>query len=663
MEENVVNYYSGNIGYYVMMKQKSELIDIRDAFFDELYEIARKDKNVIFLTADMGAWSLNRFRKDLPDQFINMGIAEQNMVSVATGLTLGGKSVFIYSIVPFVTERCFEQIKIDLGVMNVPVTIVGAGPGLTYSSDGPTHHSLEDISLIRTLPGFEILNPCDQISAKASARIAYKSASPVYVRLDKGIRPLIYDERTDLSKGIYQIKEGQDLLIMATGVMTHNALILKEKLKAHSIEAGVVDMFRIKPLNKEEILKVAKKVNAIITLEEHTLTGGIGSAIAELLTDEGLLIPIKRVGINEECCDHYGDRDWYHSYYGLDIETVCDKIVEYHIKQSDKSNKAKLTVNDFAELFGTTSDNLSQECCRLVSKYDFRYTRLSKEETGQIVLKILKKILSMNLSVSGSERQNQWEAGWQENFQNFLDNDYDLIELIPKYYRPNNILRLNKEYVRSESDMFEYNFFRVLRCWVSHKYLENVNCIFEFACGSGHNLPVLANLYPEKKLYGLDWAQSSVDIINKMSGKYGWKMEGRFFDMFSPDYTLDVEQNSAFVTFGGLEQLGENFESFVRFALAKSPILCVNIEPLYELYDPENLVDYLGMLFHEKRGYLANFLKHIYSLEQLGKIEIVDVRRICFGGMYHDGWSIVAWRPMSHVATGITDDYKSSEMK
>lgn len=165
-------------------------INIRDAFFDEVYTIAGGDKSVIFLTADMDAHSLGKFRKDLPSQYFNVGVAEQNMVSVAAGLALGGKKVFIYSVASFVTQRCYEQVKVDLCGMHLPVTLIGSGPGITYSSDGPTHHAVQDIANMRALPGITILSPADSSTAAAAARLAYRDKGTVYVRLDKGKLPL-----------------------------------------------------------------------------------------------------------------------------------------------------------------------------------------------------------------------------------------------------------------------------------------------------------------------------------------------------------------------------------------------------------------------------------------------------------------------------------------
>jgi len=174
------------------------VIDIRDAFFDELYEIASGDKNVMFLTADVGAWSLDRFKEDLPAQYINVGVAEQNLVSVAAGLALGGKKVFIYSIAAFIIQRCYEQIKIDLFQMRLPVTIIGSGPGLTYGSDGPTHHATNDIEIIRVLP-LTIITPSSPEEAKEAAVIGYQSKLPVYIRLGKssGKLPAAYGRYID----------------------------------------------------------------------------------------------------------------------------------------------------------------------------------------------------------------------------------------------------------------------------------------------------------------------------------------------------------------------------------------------------------------------------------------------------------------------------------
>jgi len=315
-----------------MTNDKAQIsnIDIRDAFFDELYVIAKNDRDVVFLTADMGAHSLNRFKKDLKKQYINVGVAEQNMVSVAAGLALGGKKVFIYTIIPFVTLRCYEQIQIDICSMNLPVAIIGAGPGFCYESDGPTHHGTKDISCMRALPKMTILNPSDSTMAKTCARAAYKSSRPIYIRIDKGRLPLIYDKKESFKAGIARIKKGKDLTIISTGTMVHKALEIEKLLSSHSISATILDLYRIKPLNVELLLSLLDKSRRIVTMEENSITGGIGSAVAEVLHDNKIKdILLKRIGILDEHCFECGSRESLHALYNLDTKGIKTSILDW----------------------------------------------------------------------------------------------------------------------------------------------------------------------------------------------------------------------------------------------------------------------------------------------------------------------------------------------
>ncbi|MGD2095818.1 MAG: transketolase C-terminal domain-containing protein [Phycisphaerales bacterium] len=304
-------------------------IDIRDALFDRIYDIAAKDKSLIFITADADTFSIKKYKKDLPEQFVNVGVAEQNMVAVAAGLALSNKRVFICSIIPFITLRCYEHIKVNICSMNLPVTIIGIGAGLSFSNDGPSHHAVCDVSVMRALPEITIFNPSDPIAASASVRIAYELCSPAYVRLDKGRIPTIYDNATDFSSGLSLLKPGSDLCIVSTGLMTHRALKVAEELSKHSIEAAVVDLYRIKPINAEMLLDVISQSKKIVTLEEHYVAGGIGSIIIEILTDKGVALPLKRIGISERTCPGYGNRDWMHSFYGLDTEGITEQILNW----------------------------------------------------------------------------------------------------------------------------------------------------------------------------------------------------------------------------------------------------------------------------------------------------------------------------------------------
>lgn len=305
-------------------------IDMRDAFFDTVFHLAENDRNVIFLTDDMGAYSLERFKEKLPDQFINIGIAEQNMISVAAGLCLGGKSVFAYGIAPFVTMRAFEQIKVDLCCMNLPVTIVCVGAGFSYGSDGPTHHATQDVAIMRTLPEMTILNPSDASMTKASAEFSYKNRGPVYVRVERGMLPELYDGReVDFTQGLAVLKKGTDLMIIATGIMVHKAFEIKEALSKYSIDAGIVDFYRIKPVNETLLLEIIDESKKIVTLEENSINGGIGSIVSEVITDNNRQVSLKRLAVQDVHCYRYGDREFLNTVSGLDTDSIIKKIRDW----------------------------------------------------------------------------------------------------------------------------------------------------------------------------------------------------------------------------------------------------------------------------------------------------------------------------------------------
>jgi transketolase len=311
------------------MRMKKNLT-MRDAFFNRLYELARKNRNIIVVSADMGAPGLDKFRKDLRSQFLNVGIAEANMVTVATGLALSGKKVFIYAIMPFVTSRCYEMIKIDLSLMNIPVTAVGVGAGFGYDDSGPTHHSTEDIAIMRALPNMTILCPSDSIMAARCADMSCAIAGPSYVRLDRHVQPIIYKRNDDFSEGISCLKRGEDICIISTGNMVHRAREVSDTLATSSIDAGVLDVYRIKPLNERLLLSYVKDSKRVVTIEEHLLNGGLGSLVAETLMDCGVTKPLKRFGVKDKYYYAYGGRGNIQKLCGLDADTVTREILEWY---------------------------------------------------------------------------------------------------------------------------------------------------------------------------------------------------------------------------------------------------------------------------------------------------------------------------------------------
>lgn len=632
------------------------MIDVRDAFFDELYQLAKNDANVVLMTADMGAFSLERLRKDFPDRFINVGISEQNLISAAAGLALSGKKVFVYAIIPFVTLRCLEQIKVDLCVMNLPVTIVGAGAGFTYSNDGPTHHAIEDVSIIRALPGITIFNPSEQMTAKAAAQQAYLATGPVYVRLDKGVWPVLHRADDGLSRGLAYIRKGSSVLVIATGCMTHVSLELADSMQGAGVNAGVVDLYRLKPV-PNELAEIAKEYDFVVTLEEHTLPGGMGSAVAELFADEGLMIPVKRLGIPDMYPHGYGDREWMKRGVGLDKDSLFSRIMlELHrisCGTMGNSMNVKVSISDvhslnisgFSSLLGVPEEEFNDEIRDFINSTDFDYVILDGADRENLLLQILNTIDSGKLSVSGPGKQVAWERGWSENLLEFERSGNDPKTLLPKFVRKGQVMRMQGSFILPSNPDFETAMVKVMRNVLFLKYFSGVHSVFEFGCGTGLNLLHLAQLFPEKPLYGLDWAESSCNIINQLAKAQGINLKGIKFDMFTPDSSLNLSAGDGVFTIGALEQLGTEFGPFLSFLREKSPAVCIHFETMNELYSESTLSDYLIKRYSDTRKYLDGFLAALIELEKTKSVEILQVQRT-FGGLYHEGYSFVVWRPL-----------------
>ena len=304
-------------------------VDVRDAFFEQLHRIATADSAVVVLTDDMGAFALDALKKLLPEQYFNVGIAEQNLISVAAGMAMSGLKPFVYGIANFVTLRCYEQIKVNLSAMNLPVTIVGSGPGYTYGSDGPTHHGIQDVAVMRALPNLSIYSPCDSVSTAAVARLAYEGDGPQYVRLEKGVLPVLYSGDEVFSNGFAVVESGVDTMILSAGRLVHNCKEVVRELGSRSIDSGCIDLFRIKPLDVTSLLSSIRHVKRLVTVEEHSVIGGIGSLMSDLLADAGLQIPLRRIGLSDAHQLEYGSRDWLLERSRLDLASLVNQIEEW----------------------------------------------------------------------------------------------------------------------------------------------------------------------------------------------------------------------------------------------------------------------------------------------------------------------------------------------
>jgi transketolase len=310
------------------MEAKEELQ--RDVFIQSVYEAAQKNRNIVFLCCDLGAKALDDFRVKLPDQCIHTGISEQNMIDMAAGLAQCGKIVYAYAMAPFATFRCFEQIKVALGAMKQPVTVVGVGVGYGYDDAGPTHYATEDLSCMRTIAGMEILTAADNTTVSHIAKATYTVPQLRYVRLDRKFLKSLYHGRSDFSyeSGIAETVKGKDVAILSSGYVLHTALKVAERLKADGIDAGVVDIFRLKPLNVPALVKIVSGYKHLVTFEEHFLSGGFGSAVLEGLNDSGVHRKVHRIGVEDAYYFENGGRKNIHKLAGIDEDTVYKSIAK-----------------------------------------------------------------------------------------------------------------------------------------------------------------------------------------------------------------------------------------------------------------------------------------------------------------------------------------------
>ncbi|MBQ6752481.1 MAG: transketolase family protein [Clostridia bacterium] len=306
----------------------------REGYGAALLELGEKNPKVIVMDADLaGATKTGVFKKAYPDRFFNAGIAEGNLMGVAAGLSLTGNIVFASSFAMFAAGRAFEQIRNSIGYPHLNVKVCATHAGISVGEDGASHQCNEDIALMRVIPGMTIINPTDWVEAKAATLAAADFEGPVYMRFGRLAVPQIFDEETykfELGKG-KELYSGDDVAIIATGLMVNEALIAAEELKAEGVNARVINIHTIKPLDEEIILNAAKECGCIVTAEEHSIIGGLGAAVSEFLA-ENLPTPVKRVGVND-VYGRSGPAVEMLKIYGLDAAHIKDAVKEVILKK------------------------------------------------------------------------------------------------------------------------------------------------------------------------------------------------------------------------------------------------------------------------------------------------------------------------------------------
>ena len=302
-------------------------IATRDSYGNALAELGTEHDNVVVLDADLAAATKTGiFKKAHPDRFIDCGIAESNMIGVAAGLATTGKVPFASSFAMFAAGRAFEQVRNSVGYPHLNVKIGATHAGISVGEDGATHQCNEDIALMRTIPGMVVINPADDVEARAAVRAAYEHQGPVYLRFGRLAVPVINDRpdyKFELGKGVV-LREGKDLTIIATGLPVSNCLEAAEKLAADGIDAKVINIHTIKPLDEELVVAAAKETGKVVTVEEHSVIGGLGGAVAEALSEEA---PTKmlRIGMMDKF-GQSGPAKALIEYYGLDGKSIYEKV-------------------------------------------------------------------------------------------------------------------------------------------------------------------------------------------------------------------------------------------------------------------------------------------------------------------------------------------------
>jgi transketolase len=304
---------------------------MRDTMIEQIYRRMHDDNRIFFVSADMGAPVLDQLRQDFKDRFINVGIAEQNMINVSTGLALEGYTVYSYAIAPFLL-RSYEQIRVNLAlssqIRDVNVNIIGVGAGVSYDISGPTHHCLEDLSIMRTLPNMIVFSPSDWYTARLFVDYSIRVKKPKYIRLDGKPLSHIYDAGMAVSfeNGFYEINSGNKLCIVSTGYMTHMALQIRKELDDQSI--GVIDIYMLKSFDKDKLQEALLKYDTIITLEEAFVgKGGLDSLIGGLIHERGSHKRLLSFGFKDEYVFKFGNRDYLYKQSGLDKKSIIDSIL------------------------------------------------------------------------------------------------------------------------------------------------------------------------------------------------------------------------------------------------------------------------------------------------------------------------------------------------
>lgn len=305
---------------------------MRNAFAKEITALASERADVTLLSGDIGNRMFDRFKLAAPERFFNCGIAEANMMSLAAGMALSGLRPVIYTITPFTTTRCLEQIRVGVAYHQAPVVIVGTGSGLSYAELGPTHHSLEDMAILRTLPGLNVVAPADSRELVAQLREALDAPHPTYMRIGKKGEPLLHADNAELGIGKANLlRDGEDLLLLGVGPILGEALQAAEALSSSGLSVAVASLGGVKPLDGAFLGEMVRRFPRWLSLEEHGITGGLGSALLEWLAEHHPgSVTLRRLGVPDIFLHELGNQTYTRRQLGLDAQGLSQAITSFH---------------------------------------------------------------------------------------------------------------------------------------------------------------------------------------------------------------------------------------------------------------------------------------------------------------------------------------------
>ena len=307
-------------------------IPMRDAFLERIYQEMKTDNLIFFVSADFGSPVLDKIRNDFPDRFVNVGVAEQNLINISAGLSIEGFKVFAYAIAPFITMRCYEQIRVSLALLSevrsLNVNLIGVGAGYSYVVSGPTHQCYEDLTLMRALPNFQVMSPSDHITASEMFNQCINMIGPKYLRFDAQVLPVIYDSfKPNILNGFEVHKQGERICILATGFMLHTALKAAEEISQNGNNVGVIDMFHLSNFSAPKLKDICSSYSGLITLEEGFRgRGGLDSMLFEFISRENIPVKMLNIGVEPGYSFELGTRDELHEKVGIGLNSVVSQI-------------------------------------------------------------------------------------------------------------------------------------------------------------------------------------------------------------------------------------------------------------------------------------------------------------------------------------------------